>query len=69
MKSRFQQNQKPDYSTSENPYSLDLMDKSVQAIHHRTSQSIQHKLFAITDYRLQAPYKVVENYHANEEFQ
>jgi hypothetical protein len=46
-KNRFQQNQKPDYSTSENPSSLDLMGKSVQAIHHRTSQSIQHRVFAI----------------------
>jgi hypothetical protein len=45
-KNQFQQNQRLDYNTSEIPYVLGLMDKSVQAMHRRTNQSSQYKIIA-----------------------
>jgi hypothetical protein len=45
-KNQFQQNQRLDYNTSEIPYVLGLMDKSVQAMHPRTNQSSQYEIIA-----------------------
>jgi hypothetical protein len=43
-KNQSQQNQKLGYSILGIPYGLGLLDKSVQAMHHRTSQSSLYRV-------------------------